>query len=208
MLTCDQLVASFSEEDLFEPIGFSLYPGAQLILTGANGSGKTTLLKMIAAIYQPTRGEIYWNNINIREISDLYRSKIAYYSGAQYGLKTELTVFENLEFWAKITENEELLMAAMAHFRLFEIADMEFYLLSDGWKKRVALAKMIISDAELWLLDEPETHLDDEGKWLLSELIKAKTSQGGIAIIATHTAFLDHITQLHMVDFIIRMPTK
>jgi heme exporter protein A len=197
MLTCDDLSVSFGENLVFKNIGFSLVEGAGVIIKGTNGSGKTTLLKTIAGLTNPCHGSVKWYEQNIKDDYQSYIRDINYI-GVKNAIKPELTVIDNIEFWANLRGHPELIMAAITYFRLGEVLDIPCYKLSSGWQKRVALTKLITCPAPLWLLDEPEGFLDEEGKNILYNLINSRTSQGGIVIVASHN--IDQIPVTKIID--------
>jgi heme exporter protein A len=201
MLVCENLEVCFNDEILFEKLGVSLQAGSLLYLSGRNGSGKTTLLKIIAGLNLPTAGKISWNNINILDDYHNYCNNLNYI-GHKNALDASLPVIDNLSFWSKMHGSEELLLAAMNYFGLLKLADMPIAELSAGWQRRVSLAKLICCYAKIWLLDEPETNLDVEAKNILENLIKIRTEQGGIVIIATHQQPPKEAMTLNMEDFI------
>jgi heme exporter protein A len=201
MLTCDRISVKFNDNLLFSQLGFSLYPGSALIIRGNNGSGKTTLLKVIAGLIRPKAGYIYWNGQNIHDNPLWYNEQINYV-GHLKAIKSELTVLENLTFWAKLKGHEELIMAAIYYFRLHEMIDIPCSKLSAGWQKRVALARLIICPASLWLLDEPEANLDATAVQILSNLINTKIEQQGTVIIASHNLYFPSQPELQINDFL------
>lgn len=199
MLSCIDLSFKLNEKVIFSNFSISLLPGAIYILKGVNGSGKTSLLKIIAGIIKPTTGYIYWNNKIIN--SEQYYKNICYL-GHENAIKDNLTVLENLSLWTELKDNFLLLNPAIAHFKLTNLINEKCKYLSLGWKKRIALARMIISNTTLWLLDEPEANLDEEGRELLLKLLQVKIASGGIAIIASHNLeSYQKIPVIHLKDF-------
>lgn len=200
MFSCVNLSFENQDDVIFSNLSLSLLSGSIYLLKGPNGSGKTSLLKIIARLMNQTSGEILWNNKPI-ELNQYYKYCVSYI-GHENAVKNDLSVIDNLELWARIKSNQELILPAMAQFKLIELADVKCKDLSAGWKKRVALARMIISNGKLWLLDEPETHLDQEGKDLLLKFLQIKISSGGMAIIASHNvADYNKIPHINMEDF-------
>ena len=172
MLSIHGLTCLVDSKLLFKNLGVTLLPGAILHLTGANGSGKTSLLRMIAGICAP---------------SSNYTPPVSMlYIGHNLGLKKDLSVLENLQFWTKVYESEERLRSAVHYFALEAVLMTKCYRLSAGMQKRVALAKLLACDAKIWLLDEPEVNLDVESRMLLNNLIVSKANTGGIIITTSH----------------------
>jgi heme exporter protein A len=184
MLSCINLSLKLEQSEIFKGLSFSLLPGAIYILKGRNGSGKTSLLKTLAKLIAPTSGELLWNNRPIVE-ENYYKDSVSYL-GHENAIKENLSVIDNLSLWARLKGNQPLLLPAMRHFKLIEIADIQCNKLSAGWKKRIALARILISNGKLWLLDEPEANLDNEGRELMLKLLQVKIASGGMAIIASH----------------------
>jgi heme exporter protein A len=159
--------------------------GELVLVRGPNGSGKTTLLRSIAGFYEPARGVIRWDGKDTRKEGDEFRL-FCNYIGHRAGMKSLLTVEENLAFYAAMYQTEELLPAALRYFSLGAYANMQFGMLSQGWQRKVALSRLILAEGLLWLLDEPWNSLDEEGGKLLTSLIKARLEQGGVVCIAAH----------------------
>lgn len=185
MLTFDQITCERGGNVVFKHLGFTLGEGGLLILKGANGSGKTSLLRMLAGLIPCQDGKIYWQGEDIKDDYEGYLSNIAMV-GHKEAIDDQLTVSENLEFWASLSGNPELFAVAAKYFRLEKFLDTPCYMLSAGWKKRVALSRLVLLKAELWLLDEPFTNLDKEGREMLTNLIAARCDQGGMVIISSH----------------------
>ncbi len=185
MLTCQNLCLKTSNRTIFSNLGFSLQDGACLIVSGGNGSGKTSLLKTLATILKPEIGEIFFNNINVREALDEYCYLINFI-GHEETLDEELTVLENLSFWAEIYNTGIILPAAVKTFNLMRVIDFPVKKISKGMKRKVLLAKLLLNHGKIWLLDEPLVNLDNLGVETLHNMIAAKCSQGGIVIISTN----------------------
>ncbi len=185
MLTCDNLSCVRGGNPLFSGLGFCLHPGAVLILRGSNGSGKTTLLNIIAALRKPTTGHVTWHEQDIFSAPELYHDDMQYI-GHRSAIKKKLTVLQNLTFFSSLHDTHELLPATIHFFGLGEVVDKPVYTLSEGWQRRVALARLLQSQTKLWLLDEPLSHLDEETAELVLRLIAARCNQGGITIMSTH----------------------
>lgn len=161
-------------EPVFQPLGFTLGAGELLVVTGANGSGKTTLLRLLAGLLQPDGGS-------------LRREVPACYLGHLLAIKDDLDVRENLRFMAAFagaagTGVDELL----ARLGLARVARQPARSLSAGQRKRCALGRLLLSDAPLWLLDEPYANLDRAGHVLLDGLLTAHLQAGGACVLATH----------------------
>jgi heme exporter protein A len=185
MLTLHNICAIRDERTLFKGVGLTLFPGSLLVIRGSNGSGKTTLLRIIAGLLKPEQGEVCWNEVNIHKAYDEYCS-IMSYLGHKQAINPLLTVRDNLSFYAGLKDVAELLPAAIAHFGIAPVLDIPAHKLSAGWKQRVALARMAASNAKLWILDEPSTHLDKTAQEQLMYMITSRCHQGGMVVMASH----------------------
>ncbi len=190
MLTLDNI--SFEKEDkkIFADLGISVSTGAALIIKGRNGSGKTTLLKIIAGISKATSGKILWGGEDVEDFRDLFNGDMQFIGHKNF-LKPELTVFENLQFYAKLADTEMALSLALNYFQLNNFADKKIKTLSAGWQRRVMLAKLMACPSTLWLLDEPTNNLDKEGRELLKNLVLTRIKEGGLVILTSHDKDFD-----------------
>lgn len=163
-------------------IGFRLEAGGALVVTGRNGAGKSTLLAALAGLLRPERGRI--------ELApgEGPRSERLHLLGHRDGLKAQLTPAENLRFSAGCLGGGGTgIGAALARVGLGGAADLPSAYLSAGQRRRLGLARLLVSPRPLWLLDEPTSALDAEGQRLLDELMAAHRAGGGAVIAATHS---------------------
>ncbi|MGH7075031.1 MAG: heme ABC exporter ATP-binding protein CcmA [Stellaceae bacterium] len=174
-----------AERLVFIRLSFRLGPGEALILRGPNGSGKSSLLRLLAGLARPEAGEITWGGSSIREDPAAHRARL-HFIGHQDALKPVLEVGEMLEFWAGMRGNAGGVDAALAHFRLSRHRHLPCRLLSAGERKRLALARLVATPAELWLLDEPATSLDAAAEDDLMRAIAAHRAAGGRLVVASH----------------------
>ncbi len=173
---------------LFSDINFSLLPGNVVQLTGANGSGKTSLLRIICGLLAPTEGEIRWQGTNVRSLGEDY-SKSLSYVGHRNGVKEELTPIENLRIsngLAGISLTAAEVKTTLEKIGLTGRETLPARLLSEGQRRRLALARLLTSGARLWILDEVLTSLDRSAVAIIKSLIGEHLQNGGMAIIATH----------------------
>ena len=173
--------------DVFAGLGFALDPGGALLLTGRNGSGKSSLLRLMAGLLRPVAGEILWAGQAIGEEPEAHAARL-HYLGHLDAVKPVLSVTENLRFWADLRRAEARIAAALDHFALSDLADLPGRLLSAGQRRRLALARLLASPADLWLLDEPSVGLDHASVVKLAEAIADHRKGGGRVVVATHTA--------------------
>ncbi|MGR3615976.1 MAG: heme ABC exporter ATP-binding protein CcmA [Paracoccaceae bacterium] len=158
---------------VLQGIGFTLEPGRALILRGPNGIGKTTLLRTIAGLQPPVAGVISGAE-----------DCIAYAAHAD-GIKPTLTVSENLSFWASVF-GQPSIDAAVSAFDLGDLVDRPSGSLSAGQKRRLGLARLLVTGRPIWVLDEPTVSLDVASVQAFAETVRHHLAQGGMALIATH----------------------
>ncbi|MEM1129028.1 MAG: heme ABC exporter ATP-binding protein CcmA [Pseudomonadota bacterium] len=158
---------------VLEHVDFAVRPGETLILRGPNGIGKTTLLRTLAGLQPPRAGEVQGG-----------AEQIAYAAHAD-GLKATLTVSENLAFWVRIFGNANV-ADALAAFDLTDLAGREAQNLSAGQKRRLGLARLLVTGRRIWILDEPTVSLDRASVAQFAAAVKAHCKKGGAAVIATH----------------------
>ncbi len=181
-------MAAFRGDHLvFEDISFRLDPGGALVLIGRNGSGKTTLLRLIAGLMPRAAGDVLWAGEDALADLPSHAVRLAYL-GHQDALKLGLTPVENLALWARGGQagRAAAIEAALAAVGLGELAHLPARMLSAGQRRRVAIARLLVAEATLWLLDEPTTALDTVSVARLGGLAAAHRAAGGMVIAATH----------------------
>ena len=169
---------------LFAGLGFSLAAGSLLHVRGTNGSGKTTLLRTLAGLSRPAAGEVRWRG---NSIDGDYRREMLFLGHAP-AVKDELTVLENLEFSARLSdiENPEC-DRALRQLGIAHLSSLPARFLSQGQRKRAALARLALAPAAaLWLLDEPFAALDEEAIAGVSALCAAHLAAGGVMVLTSH----------------------
>ncbi len=171
--------------------GVSLEVGATecLHLLGPNGSGKTTLLRVITGLLSPEQGQVTWGGRDTRSDRDAWRASFSYL-GHSDGLKPELTARENLAFETSLRRQlqDREVDAALEQVGLAAARDLPAGFLSAGQRRRLAMARVMLAAAPLWMLDEPFTNLDTGGSTLVAGVIGRHLDAGGAAIIAAHQA--------------------
>ena len=173
-----QEVAAFRGERLvLRGVSFTVPPGGALLLLGANGSGKSTLLRVLAGLKRPDAGAVLWMGM----AADPW--PVAYL-GHQDAVKPGLTATENLGFAARTGQGCP--RNALAALDLLPLANLPARLLSAGQKRRLALARLVLSPAPVWLLDEPTLGLDAAAVEQLGGLLAAHRAGGGVVVTATH----------------------
>jgi heme exporter protein A len=201
MLTIDNLSFYKDNKKIFSNLSFSLSISSALIITGKNGCGKSSLLKLIAGIYEIQSGRVLWGNEDIENFRDDFNGDMQFIGHKNF-LKPELTVKENLEFYADLRGTKNAVTPALEFFSLRELQNSMVKTLSAGWQQRVILTKLLACPATVWLLDEPSNNLDKDGKEQLHELIKNRIKDRGLVILTSHDEmFFDLGPKLNLEDF-------
>jgi heme exporter protein A len=182
-LIAEKLSGERGGETVFSDISFTRRAGEALVVTGPNGSGKSTLLLILAGLLPTASGRIGFDG---NEAFPALASA-CHYLGHQNAMKTALTVGENLLFWRdflgtpRFTPDE-----ALEHVGLDGLGHLPFSVLSTGQKRRAAIARLLVSDRPVWLLDEPTAGLDAASEARFGELMEVHLREGGIVVAATH----------------------
>ncbi|MHA7849612.1 heme ABC exporter ATP-binding protein CcmA [Roseovarius sp.] len=158
---------------VLEGVSFTLRAGSAIVLRGPNGIGKTTLLRTVAGLQPPVDGRIEADPESL------------VYSGHADGIKATLTVTENLTFWAQVFGQADITNAIKA-FQLERLASRPAGALSAGQKRRLGLARLLVTGRPIWVLDEPTVSLDVEAVGMFATAVRAHLAKGGSALIATH----------------------
>lgn len=187
MLEIRNVTCIRDERVLFEQLSFTISSGELIQIEGQNGAGKTTLLRIIAGLGYADEGDIYWNGESIKKNREEFHSDLLFL-GHHTGVKRELTAFENLAFYQSMHSNynEEAIWDALARVGLAGREDVAAGQLSAGQQRRVALARLWLSNHKLWVLDEPLTAIDKQGVKVLEQLFMSHAKQGGIVLLTTH----------------------
>lgn len=186
-LTAVALACERDERLLFKDLSFELPPGQLLQIEGENGAGKTSLLRILCGLAEPASGEVHWQACSIAEQRAEFHQALLYL-GHQSGVKLDLSPRENLAFYGGMsapTSNSEL-EAALDAVGLYGYEDQPARTLSAGQRRRVALARLPLSPAPLWVLDEPFTALDKAGIAWLEAVFARHLDAGGLIVLTTH----------------------
>lgn len=170
---------------LFDKLGLRLIDGEILQVDGPNGSGKTSLLRTLAGLTLPEAGEVYWDGQPTRADRARFNSAL-HYVGHQHAVKAGLTVLENLRLVQGMAGGSGSAEAALERVGLGSRLRQPAHSLSAGQRRRAALARLLLRDAPLWILDEPYTALDAGGVALVDELIREHSAAGGMTILTSH----------------------
>ncbi len=188
MLEVTKLECRRGDRQLFAGLDFVVGAGTLLHVRGRNGSGKTTLLRTLCGLFAPDAGEVRWRGESIRELGEDYHRDLLYF-GHLNGIKCDLTGMENLAIGATLDGDrvdQSAILEALRRMGLTGFEDLPTRLLSQGQKKRVALARLVLNRSPLWVLDEPFTALDLDAVTLLQGLIADHVAGGGLAVLTTH----------------------
>lgn len=187
MLEVNNVTCERGRRQIFSNITFVLRPGQLLLLLGANGSGKTSLLKMLAGLLAPVQGNIV-------------RKQRPLYIGHKLALNSSLTAIENLNFLLTINNCNGVpdLTRALQQFALNNFHEIPVAELSAGQCQKIALTRLLLQSAPLWLLDEPFTALDSQGVAVMQNILSRHLTTGGSAVIAMH----------HPQDFLQKLCTR
>lgn len=180
---------AFERDDclLFSGICLSLESGEILQIEGPNGVGKTTLLRILSTALTPSAGKLFWQGSDVARHRQLYLQNLLFL-GHLPGLKQSLSPTENLIWWRRthrdrsLLKNEEILSS----LGLCGYEDTPCYALSAGQQRRAVLARLLVTEARLWILDEPFTAIDKQGVADLEALLIAHARRGGMAVLSTH----------------------
>ena len=188
-LTAEKLTVQRGSRRLVEGLSFTVRCGQALALEGANGAGKTSLLRLIAGFLPAAAGKVTLTEDGNEVSEPEERGRRIGWLGHHDALKASFTVAEQLEFFGKLYGRPlrpEERLALLDEVGLTRQAELPCRYLSAGQRRRLALARLLLTARRLWLLDEPFAALDTAGKALVGRLIARHCGQGGIVLAATH----------------------
>lgn len=185
-LTAERLACVRGDRRVFADLDFQVAAGEALVVEGANGAGKTSLLRLIAGFLSPASGGIVLNADGAAIRDGEERGRHVGWLGHQDGIKPQLSVGEQLEFFMRLHGGRAAIVPALEQVGLARQRQLPCRYLSAGQKKRLGLARLMLSGRSLWLLDEPFAALDSAGRALAAELMMAHCAWGGIVVAATH----------------------
>lgn len=174
---------------VFEGLDFAVAPGRALILKGPNGSGKSSLLRLMAGLVRPERGRLGWDDLEVQEDLPGHAARLSYVGHAE-AAKAAMTAAETLDFWTGVRGGERAIVGpALDALGLAHRADFPVRYLSSGQKRRLALARLLVAETPLWILDEPTVGLDADGIVRLEGMVERHLAAGGMLVAATHQGF-------------------
>jgi heme exporter protein A len=183
VLAAENVAVFRGERLVFRDLSLGVPAGGALVLAGPNGSGKSTLLRLLAGLVRPAAGRLLWGREDAFADIAGHGRRVAYL-GHQDAVKPGLTVTENLRFAAAVSERSVL--AALQAVALQDLADLPARMLSAGQKRRLALSRLVLSAAPVWLLDEPTLGLDTASIERFGSLLAGHRAGGGMVVVATH----------------------
>lgn len=188
MLEVSNLACVRGDHQLFSGLNFKLSAGEIMQVEGENGSGKTTLLRTLCGLMMPAEGKIFWRGEDVRDTDEEYYAEMIYL-GHLNAIKDELSALENLRISAGmdgLEVDEKQALQVLRRLGLKGREALPVKVLSQGQRRRVALSRLLVSDAALWILDEPLAALDVRAVGLMQELIAEHLAKNGMVIFTTH----------------------
>jgi heme exporter protein A len=196
MLECKNLSCIRNEKRLFTDLSFKAEAKSKIAIIGPNGSGKTSLLRIVSGLLPPTSGMVTYYGNDIYDNPRSYTSTMVY-MGHKNAFNDNLTVIQNIKFWAEMHNTQTLILSAICCLQLHPVLNINYSELSAGWKRRAALSRLLISNASIWLIDEPFCNLDSTAYNLVLNLILIRAEQNGIVIITGHN-FIEGFAMINL----------
>ena len=185
LLAGHQLACTRGGRALFEGLEIETRAGDLVLVRGPNGSGKSSLLRLLAGLLPVAGGELFWAGEPVRHDPAGHRARL-HFIGPQDAQKPALTGRENLAAARGLLGGRGGLAAALDGLGVRHLADLPARLFSTGQRRRAALARLLAAPRPFWVLDEPETGLDREGRATLVDLVAAQRAAGGLVVVASH----------------------
>src|SRR6202789_1317790 len=186
-LAVDRVHVWRGDRHVLQGVSAQIGHGRLLHVSGPNGTGKTTLLRVVSGLLRPEQGSVSWLGQSIATHRTEYQAVLAY-AAHEPALKGDLTALENLLFSVGLKRHSmpDELRGALQRTGVAGCADLPARVLSAGQRRRVSLARVVAMQASVWLLDEPYANLDAAGSELVSELLQAHVTAGGLALVVAH----------------------
>ena len=183
-----ELACVRGDRQLFADVSFSVAAGELLHVSGPNGCGKTTLLRMSCGLVRPVKGEVRWAGEPIRTLGEEYLRRVTHLGHAN-AIKDGLSCTENLQISTTLSgvrADPERLAQALEKVGLGRVGGIPTMVLSQGQKRRLALARLLLADTDLWILDEPFTALDTAAVATIRSTLEQHLARGGMVMLTTH----------------------
>ncbi len=203
LLAVKDLGLKRNENWLWQGLAFNILPGELLQVVGENGSGKTSLLRVLAGLTRPTQGDVFWNGnpINYQDIG--YKENL-HYLGHQTAVKMDLTVFENLKFNTHQAFSTVEINQIIARVGLSAVKNIQGFALSQGQKQRLGLARLLLHDVPIWIVDEPLAGLDENIALEIQKILSEKLARGGMIILTTHRPLTFSLLTVRIVSLLLQ----
>ncbi|OUL58537.1 heme ABC transporter ATP-binding protein CcmA [Pseudoalteromonas ulvae] len=200
MLNVESITCIKQERCLFENLSFELKSGEIMQLEGPNGAGKTSLLRIVAGFTRPEQGRRLWFGEDVAKNEDDFLGELLFI-GHKTGVNTQLSAIENIQFWQQTHGYPHSIdyYNLLAQLGLVGLEDVPVRMLSAGQQRRVALARLWVSDAKLWMLDEPFTAVDKKGVTLLQQQFFKQLARGGSILLTSHQDLTEQFQNLKTV---------
>jgi heme exporter protein A len=183
-IVAEKLGGARAGRPVFSGISFDLCEGQSLVLTGPNGAGKSTLLRIVAGLLDPAEGAIGLEGAS-QDWPDIPAA--SHFLSTENAMKTALSVTENLSFWQQFLGEAHMdVEDALDLVGLYSARDLPFGYLSTGQRRRIAIARLLVSYRPVWLLDEPTAGLDRASEMQFADLMRVHLEDGGLIVAATH----------------------
>ena len=185
LLEAHELACARGGRTIFADVELSAFPGDLILVRGPNGSGKSSLLKLLAGLLPFAGGELRWAGEPVEHDPAAHRARLHLVGGAD-ALKPALTGKENLAVMRNVLAGKGSVEGALGQLGALPLRDLPARFFSTGQRRRVTLGRLLAASRPFWLLDEPETGLDAEGRSLLRQLVGAQRDEGGLVVVASH----------------------
>lgn len=196
MLEVQGLTCFRQNRCLFADLNFVLSEHQICQIEGPNGAGKSTLLRAILGLFRPDEGKIFWAGQSTEQQAELFLQQV-FFLGHKFAINADLTPWQNLEFWAVLNLTENLdFSSALAKVGLTGLEHIPCHSLSAGQHRRVALARLWLTNTKLWILDEPFTAIDKSGVQLLQQRFNLHLKSGGMILLTSHQDLSQDFDQL------------